>query len=316
MGKISFPNSNNKSITMSAVINFPPGFEEKKTYPAIVVSHRGGGVKEQTSGTYARKLAEHGFVTIAYDASYQGESTGEPRQLENPHIRTEDVSAVVDYLTALPYVDRDRIAGMGVCAGAGYTVNAAINDPRIKAVGTVSMVNIGQMFRNGFTGEIKSADAAPALLGGANARTAEANGGDINKMPLAPMRREDAPNADLEEAWEYYHTPRAQYPTAPGWATARSLSQIIPYDAFTNAETFLTQPLLMVAGDSAGSKWMSDDLLKRAASKDKQLYVVKGSNHMKLYDIPQYVDEAVSVLAPFFTRRLADAGNVKNNAAA
>jgi len=315
MGKINFPNSNNTSITMSAVINLPPGFDEKKTYPAIVVSHPGGGVKEQTAGTYARKLAEHGFVTIAYDASYQGESTGEPRQLENPHIRTEDVSAVVDYLTTLPYVDRDRIAGMGVCAGAGYTVNAAINDPRIKAVGTVSMVNIGQMFRNGFTGEIKSADAAPALLGGANARTAEANGGDINKMPLAPMRREDAPNADLEEAWEYYHTPRAQYSTAPGWATARSLSQIIPYDAFTNAEAFLTQPLLMVAGDSAGSKWMSEDLLERAASKDKQLYIVQGSNHMKLYDVAQYVEEAVSVLAPFLTRRLAGSANAKSEAA-
>jgi fermentation-respiration switch protein FrsA (DUF1100 family) len=155
MGKISFANSNNRTITMSAVINFPDGFGEKKKYPAAVVSHPGGGVKEQTAGTYARKLAGHGFVTIAYDASYQGESTGEPRQLENPHIRTEDVSAVVDYLTTLPYVDRDRIGGMGVCAGAGYTANAAINDPRIKAVGTVSMVNIGQMFRNGFTRELR-----------------------------------------------------------------------------------------------------------------------------------------------------------------
>jgi dienelactone hydrolase len=84
-----------------------------------------------------------------------GESTGEPRQLENPHIRIEDVSAVVDYLTTLPYVDQERIGGRGTCAGAGYTANAAINDPRIKAVGTVNMVNIGQMSRNGFTGEVK-----------------------------------------------------------------------------------------------------------------------------------------------------------------
>ena len=88
MGKISFANSNNRTITMSAVIYYPEGFDESRTYPAIVVSHPGGGVKEQTAGTYARKFAEKGFVTIAYDASYQGESTGEPRQLENPHIRT------------------------------------------------------------------------------------------------------------------------------------------------------------------------------------------------------------------------------------
>lgn len=307
MGKVSFTNSNNRTITMSAVINFPEGFDQSRKYPAIVVSHPGGGVKEQTAGTYAQKLAPRGFITIAYDASYQGESTGEPRQLENPHIRTEDISAVIDYLTTLPYVDADRIGAMGICAGAGYTANAAINDPRIKAVGTVSAVNIGQMFRNGFTNEVKSADAAPFLVNGAGARTAEAGGGESNRMPLAPMRKEDAPNADLEEAWEYYHTPRAQYPTAPGWATARSVTQIIPYDAYTMADVFLTQPLMIVAGSEAGSKWMSDDLLKRAASKDKHLHVVQGSNHMKLYDVPKYVDEAASVLGPFFDRVLEPA---------
>lgn len=99
--KVSFTNSNNPTISLSAVIYFPPKFDETRQYPAIVVSHPGGGVKEQTAGTYAEKLAEKGFVTIAYDASYQGESGGEPRQLENPYIRTEDVSAVIDYLTTL-----------------------------------------------------------------------------------------------------------------------------------------------------------------------------------------------------------------------
>ncbi|EOJ4882615.1 alpha/beta hydrolase, partial [Shigella flexneri] len=107
-------------------------------------------------GTYAEKLAEKGFVTIAYDASYQGESGGEPRQLENPYIRTEDVSAVIDYLTTLSYVDNTRIGAMGICAGAGYTANAAIQDRRIKAIGTVSAVNIGSMFRNGWENNVKS----------------------------------------------------------------------------------------------------------------------------------------------------------------
>ncbi|WP_020560219.1 alpha/beta hydrolase [Thiofilum flexile] len=97
--KINFPNSNNAAITLSAFINFPDGFDSKKTYPAIVVTHPGGGVKEQTAGLYAEKLAKAGFIAIATDASYQGESTGEPRQLENPYIRTEDISAVIDYLT-------------------------------------------------------------------------------------------------------------------------------------------------------------------------------------------------------------------------
>jgi len=247
---------------------------------------------------------EKGFVTIAYDASYQGESTGEPRQLENPHVRTEDVSAVFDYMTTLPYVDAARIGAMGICAGAGYTANAAINDRRIKAVGTVSLVNIGQMFRNGWENNIKDADAAPVLDIGSKARTDAAGGGDEAIFPLAPMKKEDAPNKELEEAWEYYHTPRCQYRTAPGYMTARSLNQIITYDAFHKAEAFLTQPLQIVVGSNAGSKWMSDDLLKRAASKDKRFHVVEGSNHMQLYDGDKEVGEAVSVLAPFFKENL------------
>jgi len=111
------------NITIAAIINFPEGFSNSQKYPAIIVSHPGGGVKEQTAGLYAQNLAKQGFVTIAYDASYQGESTGEPRQLENPYIRTEDISAVLDYLTTLPYIDTDKIGAMGICAGAGYTAN-------------------------------------------------------------------------------------------------------------------------------------------------------------------------------------------------
>lgn len=302
--KINFKNSNNGNITMSAVINFPEGFNETQKYPALVVSHPGGGVKEQTAGLYAKKIAEQGFVTIAYDASYQGESTGEPRQLENPYIRTEDVSAVIDYLTTLPYVDTDNIGAMGICAGAGYTANAAINDHRIKAVGMVSAVNIGSMFRNGWENNVKDADAMPYLLAGANARTADAKG-DLQTMPLAPMKEEDAPNEELREAWEYYHTNRCQYPTAPGWTTLRNLTQIITYDAYNKAEAFFTQPLLAVVGSNAGSAWMSEDLIERAASTDKTKYVIEGANHMTLYDGENYVKEAVSQLAPFFKKNLA-----------
>lgn len=302
--EISIQNLNGQGITLAAVINFPQGFDESKTYPAVVVSHPGGGVKEQTAGLYARKLAEHGFVTIAYDASYQGASTGLPRQLENPYVRTEDVSAVIDYLTTLPYVDNSRIGAMGICAGAGYTANAAINDRRIKAVGMVSAVNIGQMFRNGWENSVKDADAIPYIQAGTDARTSDASGAEIATIPLAPLREEDAPNEELREAWEYYHTPRCEHPNAPGFATARSLTQIITYDAYNKAEAFFTQPLLAIAGSNAGSKWMSEDLINRAASTDKQLYVVDGANHMSLYDKLNFVDEAVSQLVPFFTAKL------------
>lgn len=304
MNKVTFPNTNGLNINMSGLIHFPAGFDETKTYPAVVVSHPGGGVKEQTAGTYARKLAEKGFVALAYDASYQGESGGEPRQLENPHVRTEDVSAAIDYLVTLPYVDNNRIGAMGICAGAGYTANAAINDRRIKAVGTVSMVNIGQMFRNGWENNVKDSDAIPYLQAGSDSRTSDASGNPTATMPMAPLKEEDAPNEELRQAWEYYHTDRAAYCSAPGFGTARSLTQIISYDAFFKAEAFLTQPLLTVVGSVAGSKWMSDDLMARAASQDKQMYIVEGANHMDLYDGEAEIAEAISVLDPFFKRTL------------
>ncbi|KLV08012.1 alpha/beta hydrolase [Photobacterium ganghwense] len=304
MSKVTFKNLNGQGIEISAEINFPRNFDESKQYPAIVVSHPGGGVKEQTAGLYARKLSEHGLITIAFDRSYQGESTGEPRQLENPYVSTEDVSAVVDYLTVLPYVDSDKIGAMGICAGAGYSANAAINDRRIKALGMVSAVNIGQMFRNGWDNTVADADAVGYLEFGSNARTTDVSSGEYAIIPLAPMREEDAPNAELREAWEYYHTPRCEHPNAPGFALTRNLNQIITYDAYHKAEAFLTQPIFAIAGSEAGSKWMSDDLIARAASKNKTLYVVDGANHMSLYDVLPYVDEAVAQLAPFFKETL------------
>lgn len=302
--KVQFENKNGQGITMAAVINFPENFDRSLKYPAIVVTHPGGGVKEQTAGLYAKRLAEAGFITIAYDASYQGESTGEPRQLENPYIRTEDISAVIDYLTTLPYIDSERIGAMGICAGGGYTANAAINDHRIKAVGGVSAVNIGAMFRNGWDGSQKAEDAFPVLMGGAAVRTAEANGAEMAMFPLAPTTKEEAPNKEMEEAWEYYRTPRACCSTAPSVAPVRCFTQLVTYDAFNLAELFLTQPLLLVAGSAAGSKWYSEDLYKRAASADKTLHIVKGADHMQMYDIPQYVDEAVAALISFFKKNI------------
>ncbi|HEM7282058.1 TPA: alpha/beta hydrolase [Acinetobacter nosocomialis] len=289
---------------MAANIHYPSNFDETQKYAAIVVTHPGGGVKEQTAGLYASKLAEQGFIAIAFDASYQGESTGLSRQLENPYIRTEDISAVIDYLTTLNYVDHNRIGAMGICAGGGYTANAAINDRRIKAVGTVSAVNIGSMFRNGWENTVKDADALPYIQAGSDARTAEATSGNIATIPLAPLKEEDAPNEELRQAWEYYHTPRAAHPNSPSFATARSLTQLITYDAYNKAEAFLTQPLVAIAGSVAGSKWMSEDLIQRAASQDKTLHIVEGANHMELYDIPQYVNEASNVLADFFKMKL------------
>lgn len=224
--RVDFKNSNNPNITLAGVLFLPEGFNEANKYPTIVVTHPGGGVKEQTASTYATKFAEAGFVAIAYDASYQGESAGEPRFLENPYIRVEDISAVVDYLSALPYVDENRIGVVGICAGGGYSVNAAINDHRIKAVGGISTVNIGAMYRNGWEGNVKDADAMPLLMMGADARAKEAQRQDGGKLPFAPETKESAPSKEMEDAWEYYRTPRAMSASKADSRVAKNEEQI------------------------------------------------------------------------------------------
>ncbi|MCC7253921.1 alpha/beta hydrolase [Hyphomicrobium sp.] len=294
----------NGAIEMAANLHVPAGFDEKKTYPAIVVTHPAGGVKEQTAGLYANKLAAEGFVTIAFDASYQGESSGAPRQLENPYARVEDISAAVDYLMTLPYVDGERIGAMGICAGGAYTVTAALGDRRIKAVGAVSATNYGAILRNGWEGRDDLSGAFAMLENAVKARTAEANGAETGYYPIVPQKPEDAPNADLVEAVEYYRTPRAQCSTSPSIAPTRSLLQLVTFDAFHLVDLFLTQPIQIVAGENAGTRWISEDLFRRAASKDKHLHIVPGASHIGMYDKPDLVTEAMSKLGPFFKSKL------------
>ncbi|KAG5359519.1 hypothetical protein CJU90_5342 [Yarrowia sp. C11] len=298
---VTYKNLNGQGITISATLNFPPNFDESKKYPGIVVAHPAGGVKEQTAGIYANKVAAGGFVTLAYDASYQGDSTGEPRHLEEPAIRTEDNSAAVDYLTTLSYVDNDKIGILGVCASGGYAVNAAINDKRIKVVGTVSAVNLGVMFRNGWNGDQKDIVGQVMELG-SKARTDEANGKGVTYMPWSPETIDDAPVPELRDAYTYYRTERAAKPNAPSKFTARSLTQLGTYDAFHGAKEFLTQPLLMIAGENAGTKFYSEQLVEtvKSANKNASNYFVKGSNHFDLYDKSQFVDDAVSKFIPFY----------------
>jgi fermentation-respiration switch protein FrsA (DUF1100 family) len=301
MKKVTFKN---EKTDIAGNLYFPDGFSEANTYPAIVCVHPGGGVKEQTSGLYAGKLAREGFITLAFDASFQGESGGEPRQLENPYVRVEDVSAAVDYLTTLHFVDNGRIGALGVCAGGGYAANAAMVDRRIRALGTVSAVNYGAMFRNGWTGTENPGQAIPYIDMGSGQRTKEANGAETGYLPIVPMSRDEAHHPDFAEAYDYYRTPRAMQYTAPSTFTIRSLGQLVTYDAFNLVEHYLTQPLLVVAGSAAGSRWMSEDLVRRSASLQKSIHMIEGATHMDLYDKPEYVTQVLGNLAPFFKANL------------
>ncbi|MCF3136726.1 alpha/beta hydrolase [Streptomyces olivochromogenes] len=302
MEAITFPNG---PIIMAGHLHLPPDFDPGHGHAAIVTVHPGGGVKEQTAGLYAGKLAEQGFVTLAYDASHQGESGGEPRFLEDPAARVEDVRAAVDHLQTLGYVAPERIGVLGICAGGGYAVNATMTDHRIKAVGTVSCLNIGTGYRQGWYGTDPASAAVPALEAAARQRTAETQGAEPAYLPYVPWEPDEDTPRDLVEAHDYYLTPRAQHPHARNKKLfARSLSKIFAFDAFHLVEDLLTQPILMVAGSEAGSLWHSTGLHARVRG-PKRLVVVDGGTHMDFYDVPKYVDRAVEEAAPFFTDHLA-----------
>lgn len=305
MKAVTFPNG---PITMAGNLFTPDDFDENGSYPAIVTVHPGGGVKEQTAGLYAERLAAEGFVTLAFDASFQGESGGEPHFLEDPSARVEDVRAAVDYLQSLGFVDAERIGAMGICAGGGYATTAAMTDHRIKALGTASALNIGTAWRQGWYG-LDAPSAGVGLIDQvATQRTAEKSGGaDVAEAQYVPATVTDEVPRDLAEAHDYYLTPRAQHPNAQNrYLLTASIPRIMAYDAFHLVEDMLTQPILLVAGSEAGSLWHSTELYSRART-DKRLVVVDGGTHMDFYDVPKYVDRAVAEVTPFFRSNLAAA---------
>ncbi|MET9501986.1 alpha/beta hydrolase [Streptomyces sp. NPDC006622] len=303
MQSVTFPTDDQRMLTGN--LHLPEDFDPAGSYPAIVVAHPAGGVKEQTAGLYAGRLAEQGFIALPADASYQGESGGAPHFLEDPYARVEDVRAAVDYLQSLDYVDAERIGALGICAGGGYTVNATMTDHRIKALATVSAFNMGTGFRRDWYGLNPDSAAAAVLDEAAKQRTAEAQGADPATAPYVPAEIDENTNRDMREAHEYYLTSRAQHPnTKNQFLFTRSFSKIAAFDAFHLVEDLLTQPILIVAGSEAGSLWHSTELYSRARS-PKKLVVVDGGTHMDFYDIPQYVDRAVAEATPFFNENLA-----------
>jgi len=304
MQNVTFPTDN--QVAIAGHLYQPEGFDPNGSYAAIVVAHPGGGVKEQAAGLYARKLAEQGFVTLAFDASYQGESGGEPRFLEDPNARVEDIRAAVDYLQSLEYVNEERIGALGICAGGAYTVNAAMTDYRIKALTTVSAFNIGTAFRRGYVGTGTGSDAQALLKDLAAQRTAEsAKGNESVYWPSVPTKVDENTIRDMREAHEYYLTPRAQHPNAENKILfTKSWSRILNFDAFHPVEDLLIQPLLIVAGSEAGSLWHSTELHARVRS-PKKLVLLEGCSHIDLYDIPQAVKQAIAEAAAFFNEHLA-----------
>ncbi|MCU1687856.1 MAG: alpha/beta fold family hydrolase [Amycolatopsis sp.] len=274
--------------------------------PAIVVGHPGSGVKEQAAGLYARRLAEQGFVTLAFDAAYQGESEGEPRGLEDPAHRVEDLKAAVSFLSVRDGVDPERIGALGICASGGYVIPAAATDHRIKAVATVSGVDISRQFREGADGKQDPAVIQGMLDAAAAARTAEARGEGTQSFQLFPDTAAQARELGGQhafEGFEYYCTDRAQHPRSTKFMPWRSIDLIAQFDAFRFIDLVTPRPLLMIAGTEAVTSWMSRDAFENA-HEPKALHWIEGASHVDLYDKEDYVAPATAKLADFFQSTL------------
>ncbi|MDA2809952.1 alpha/beta hydrolase [Nocardiopsis sp. RSe5-2] len=300
---VTFPSG---PATISGNLYHPPGFDESRTYPAIVVSHPWGGVKEQTAGLYARSMAEQGFITLAYDAAHYGESEGRPRNMEDPAHRVRDIRSAVTYLSNHRHVDADRIGTLGVCAGGGYTIDEAQTDLRVRAVATVAAYDMGAAAREGIDGAPVSYEQRMAQLEEIGEQLTREAGGDplVEQLVPGPDQQTDDTPSFFREAADYYLTDRGGHPRAENRYVVTSVGLHMAYFPFAQIETISPRPLLLIAGENAETLRFSRTAYK-AAKEPKELMTVPGASHFDLYDRPQYVEPAVERMAEFFAEHLA-----------
>ena len=293
-------------LDIAANVYTPANYDPTHAYPAVVVAHPNGGVKEQVAGLYAQRLAEQGYITIAADAAYQGASGGQPRNVDKPTHRIEDVHGMADFLTHYAGVDVKRLGLLGICGG-GYSLAAAQTDKRFRSIATLSMFNSGRVRRNGYADSqldtiqdrLQQASAARAqeVAGGPIAYSGDANLTDeqIARLPFDLYR----------QGYEYYWKTHA-HPNSTFKYTKSSLLDLMRFDA-TDHIDLINQPLLMIAGSKADSLYMTEDALARATgTKDKELFKLDGATHIETYWVPRYVDAATTKLTAFFARTLGE----------
>jgi fermentation-respiration switch protein FrsA (DUF1100 family) len=285
----------------------PKGMDQNAKKPAIVIGHPMGAVKEQSSNLYAQKLAEQGFVTLAIDLSFWGESEGKPGHLISPEIYSDDFSAAVDYLGTQSYVDPENIGVLGICGSGSFVISAAKIDPRMKAIATVSMYDMGAAFRNGLNHSQSVEQRKSFIKSAIEQRFAEFKGGDTVYIPGTVNKLDDSTPAIQREFFDFYRTERGGY-TPKGekeeLTTKPMLSSIgkfMNFYPFNDIETISPRPMLFITGDHAHSKEFSEVAFKQAGH-PKELYVVPGAGHVDLYDRTDLIP--FSKLTSFFKANL------------
>lgn len=292
-------------VEIAANVYTPANFDPSKKYAAIAVAHPNGGIKEQTAGLYAQRLAEAGYITIAADAAYQGASGGEPRHTDNPAFRTEDIHGMADFISQYPGVDTNHLGVLGICGGGGYTLKAAQSDKRFKAVATLSMFNSGEVRRNGFQNSQLNT-IQERLKQASDARAQEVANGKILYSGVASITDEEIAKTSTDlyrEGYQYYYRTHA-HPNSTFLYTTSSLMDLMTWDATDQIE-LVNQPLLMMAGSKADTKYMTEEAFPKAINaKNKELFLIEGATHIETYWKPEYVSQAVNKLLTFYKANL------------
>ncbi len=305
-------NFQSESTRIAGHLFLPDGYTPEGNYPAIVVITPASGIKEQTAGIYAEKLAQQGFVTLAFDHRTYGESGGLPRGMENAPMKVEDIKNAVSFLGTVPGVDKERIGELGICSGAGYSITAGSFDTRIQSIATVSgfvdFVDYGAGGATQYADHV-TGDAVDQLRQqiewGSHARQVYFETGEVLLVEGIPEPREG-----LGEFWtraaDYYRNPErgGQFPTYTPMRAAMSLDTRYAFNPSEHMELIRDLPFLAIVGSDALLREFSVTTVDRAQGDDVELFDIEGAQHFDLYDQEQYVDQAVNKLTQFYTRTL------------
>ncbi|BBO74233.1 alpha/beta hydrolase [Desulfosarcina widdelii] len=301
--KVSYPNR--YGITVAADMYMPKTIDKSKTYPALLIGTPYGGVKEQGAGIYAQTMAERGFVAMAFDESFNGESGGMPRHVSSPDIFVEDFSAGVDFLGTRPFVDRNRIGVIGICGSGAFALTAAQVDHRIKAVATASMYDMSRVIRYGWKDGMPDEQRSKTLDQLGEQRWKDFENGSPLLPPGFPSEAADSIPEGLDpissEFWEYYAMERGHHPRSHGPFTQTSNMAFMNFPLLNTIETISPRPILFIMGENAHSRYFTEDAYKMAAE-PKELVIVPGARHIDLYDRTDMIP--FDKLESFFTENL------------
>ena len=285
--KVSF--SNQYKMKVVGNLFLPKSMKEGGKYPAIIVGHPMGAVKEQSANLYATKMAERGFVTLSIDLSFWGESEGEPRNAVLPEVYSEDFSAAVDFLGTRPFVDRNLIGVIGICGSGSFAISAAKIDPRLKAIATISMYNMGAANRNGLNHSLTLEQRKQIMAEAAEQRYTEFLGGETKYTSGTVHQLTETSSPIEREFYEFYRTQRGEFtpdgvtPMTTTHPTLSSNVKFMNFYPFEDIETISPRPMLFITGENAHSREFSEDAY-RLAAEPKELYIVPGAGHVDLYD--------------------------------